>query len=337
MGFDAIFKRYFAAVICLLVGVAAYFQASGLGQLVASSVALDPSSIPVVPAGLRAVAVHAPAASLDHATDAAAIIGRNPFDSQTGPLDAKPIDPTPAPATVEDLNRDPYEDPFCDTAKAMMIVASDDPLWSFASLAGPDGKTQLRRKGDEINGQTVFFVGDLRADERRKGDRRDLWDRVWLASGSTRCQLAVGGKAPAAKPGAAKADGKDDKPKGGKSKVPADIAAKIHKVSENEFNVERSALDSIIDNQADLMRSARIVPEKEGDKVVGIRLFGVRSDSLLGMLGLENSDRLGAINGFEMSDPQKALEAFGKLRSAEHLTLSLNRRGKPMNIDFNIK
>ena len=160
---------------------------------------------------------------------------------------------------------------------------------------------------------------------------------MWLSSGSTRCQLAVGGKAPAAKPATAKADGKDDKPKGGKSKVPADIAAKIHKVSENEFNVERSALDAIIDNQADLMRSARIVPEKEGDKVVGIRLFGVRSDSLLGMLGLENSDRLSAINGFEMTDPQKALEAYAKLRTADHLTLSLNRRGKPMNIDFNIK
>ena len=43
MGFDAIFKRYFAAVVCLLVGVAAYFQASGLGQLLVSSVALDPS------------------------------------------------------------------------------------------------------------------------------------------------------------------------------------------------------------------------------------------------------------------------------------------------------
>jgi len=52
------------------------------------------------------------------------------------------------------------------------------------------------------------------------------------------------------------------------------------------------------------MRSARVVPEKEGDKVVGIRLFGIRQDSLLGTLGLENGDRLSSINGFEMSDPR---------------------------------
>jgi general secretion pathway protein C len=335
MGFDATFKRYFAAVVCLLIGVAAYFQAEGMGQLVVSSLALDPSATPVVPAGLRPVAASAPA-SPEHATNAEPIIGRNPFDSVTGPLDAKPVEAAPEPTSVEDLSRDPYEDPFCDTAKAMLIVASDDPEWSFASLAGPDGKTQLRRKGDEINGQTVFFVGDLRPDERRRGDRRDLWDRVWLISSGSRCQLAVGGKAPAAK-APAKSEVKEPKAKSGKSKVPADIAAKIHKVSDNEFNIERSVIDSIIENQAELMRSARIVPEKEGDKVVGIRLFGVRSDSLLSMLGLENSDRLSTINGFELTDPQKALEAYAKLRTADHLTVSVNRRGKPMNIDFNIK
>ena len=42
MGVDAILKRYFPAVVCLLIAVAAYFQASGMGQLVASSVALQP-------------------------------------------------------------------------------------------------------------------------------------------------------------------------------------------------------------------------------------------------------------------------------------------------------
>ena len=119
--------------------------------------------------------------------------------------------------------------------------------------------------------------------------------------------------------------------------MPPDIAAKIHKVSENEFEVERSVVDQVLENQAELMKSARIVPEKEGDKVVGIRLFGIRPDSLLGTLGLENGDRLSSINGFEMSDPQKALEAYARLRTADHLTVSVNRRGKPMNIDFKIK
>ncbi len=344
MGFDAVFKRYFALAICLLLAVAAYFQASGIGQLVAATVALDPSATPVAPAGPRAAPFGVPT-NQDHTTSAGSIISRNPFDSVTGPLDGKPLDPIPtATAATVDTNRDPYQDPFCDVAKVLMIVASDDPSWSFASIAGPDGKSVLRRQGDEINGHTVFFIGDLRPEERRAVDRRDVWDRVWLNSGSTRCQMGVGGKAPVAGKmspavppigsGTANAGASSSSRR---SKVPPEIASKIHKVSETEFDVERGVVDSILENQAELMRSARIVPEKEGDKVVGIRLFGIRQDSLLGTLGLENGDRLSSINGFEMSDPQKALEAYSKLRTADHLTVAVNRRGKPMNIDFNIK
>src|SRR5262249_26973582 len=148
MGFDAIFKRYFAAVVLLLIGVAAYFQASGMGQLVASTVALDPSAIPAAPpAAPRGAA--APA-NTDHTSNASAIIASNPFDSVTGPLDGKTIDlPSEKPPT-ETTDRDPYSDPECDSAKAMMIVASEDPQWSFAALAGSDGKVQLRRQHDEI-------------------------------------------------------------------------------------------------------------------------------------------------------------------------------------------
>jgi general secretion pathway protein C len=329
MGFDALFKRYFVAVVCLLIGMAAYFQASGMGALVASSVALDPSSVPTAPFVVPRPA--APAANPDHTTTAAAIISRNPFDSVTGPLDGKPPELPDLAKPEADTTRDPYADPDCDVAKALLVVASDDPQWSFAALAGSDGKSQLRRQGDEIGGYTVAFIGDRRTVEQRREATRELMDRVWLTGPSgQRCQIRVGGKAPVK----GTPPPKTDKPKSG---VPKEIADKIHKLSETEFNVERGVVDSILENQAELMKSARIVPEKEGDKVVGIRLFGIKPESLLGTLGIENGDRLQSINGFEMGDPQKALEAYTKLRTADHLQVSVNRHGKPVNIDFNIK
>ena len=115
------------------------------------------------------------------------------------------------------------------------------------------------------------------------------------------------------------------------------MASKIHKISDTEFNVERAVVDEILENQATLMRSARIVPEKDGDKVVGIRMFGIRKGTLLDHLGFQNGDRLSSINDFEITDPQKALEAYGRLRTADHLKVSVNRKGKPMAIDFNIQ
>jgi general secretion pathway protein C len=335
MGFDAGFKRYFVIVVCLLIGVAAYFQASGMGQLVAASVTLDPSATPV--AGPPAPHHATPPAAGEHAVSAQAIISRNPFDSVTGPLDGKPAE-LPVAQKDDSASRDPYTDPPCDMGKVIMIIASDEPQWSFATLAGSDGKTVLRRQGDEFAGHTVFFIGDLRSeDERQHAEYHKVYDRVWLQGSGTRCQMEVGGKVNV-KPAAPSTPSHDAAtPSGRKRKVPDDIANGIHKVSETEFNVDRAVVDKILENQSDLMKSARIVPEKEGDKIVGIRLFGIRQDSLLGVLGLENGDRLSSINGFEMSDPQKALEAYAKLRTADKLTVSVNRKGKPMEIGFNIK
>lgn len=328
MGIDALLKRFFPAVLLVLVGIAAYFQASGLGQLVASSVAVDPSSLPAAAPPKRGASP--PPANTDHATNGGVILSRNPFDSVTGPLDAKPAATDEAetkPPTAENAGN-PTDDPFCDAAKVMLITWSEDPEWSFAALAGGDGKSTLRRVGDDFNGYKVHFIG---------------WDRVWLMSGAgQRCQVMVGGKPPAAgskvaAAGSASASAEPTGKKPSKSKVPSEISSKIHKISDTHFEVERSVIDQILENQAELMRSVRVVPEKEGDKTSGLRLFGIRPDSLLGTLGMENGDKLQSINGFDINDPTKALEAYTRLRSADHLTVSIDRRGKPLNVDVNIK
>ena len=66
-------------------------------------------------------------------------------------------------------------------------------------------------------------------------------------------------------------------------------------------------------------------------------MFGVRPDTLLGTLGMENGDRLQTINGFDMASPEKALEAYARLRQADKLTVQVNRRGQNINLDYNIK
>lgn len=325
MGIDPLLKRFFPAVVLVLIGIAAFFQASGMGQLVASSVAVDPSSLPTAAPAPKHFSGPAPA-NTDHATSGAAILSRNPFDSTTGPLDGKPV-PTDEPAAPPppDNSGDPNDDPYCDAVKIILITWSEDPSWSFAAIAGGDGKSTLRRIGDDMNGYKVHDIG---------------WDTVWLMSGSNqRCQAKVGGKPP---PGKSVSAGPSSEPPPapttkGKRKVPAEIASKIHKISDTHYEVERTVIDQILEKQADLMRSVRVVPAKEGDKTSGLQLYGIRPDSLLGMLGLENGDQLLSVNGFDIHDPQKALEAYTRLRAADQLTVSIVRRGKPTNIDVGIK
>jgi general secretion pathway protein C len=82
---------------------------------------------------------------------------------------------------------------------------------------------------------------------------------------------------------------------------------------------------------------ARVVPEKQGDRVIGLKLLGVKPDSVLGLIGLANGDTLTSINGYDMTDPQKMLDAYAKLMRADKLTASVIRGGKPVTLDIAIK
>jgi general secretion pathway protein C len=330
MGLDAHLKRWFPAVLALLVAIAAYFQASGMGQIVASSVLLDPSSMPPPPPPPPAAGGNAASVS-ERSTNGMPILARNPFDSVTGPLDGSNAPPpvTDAPPTV---STDPYEDPVCDGGKVLLITESDDEDWSFVSLAGADGKSVMRRRGDDFGGRTVHAIA---------------WDRVWLMQGGTRCQMklhddsgskmAAGGGGPKVDPGASGEGPTRPTPSSSRGKLPADIAEKIRKTGENSFDVDRSAISTIMEKQGDLMRGVRILPQKDGDKTVGLRVSGIKPSSLLGTLGIQNGDQLKGINGMDISDPQKALEAYARLQMADKISVSVVRGGKPMTIDVNIK
>jgi general secretion pathway protein C len=116
-----------------------------------------------------------------------------------------------------------------------------------------------------------------------------------------------------------------------------DMDQNINAQGETKFTVQRSFVDKILQNQAEIMRSARIVPHEENGQVVGVKLYGIRRNSLLGKLGLQNGDLLRTINGFAMSSPDTALEAYSRLRTATNLSVAVTRRGRDMSVDYDIK
>jgi general secretion pathway protein C len=321
MAIDKLLKRHFWAVILVLVAAAAFLDAQGMMQVVGASLGADAAQLAAPPLVSRAAPTTGTASQ--HSTSAEAILHRNPFDSKTGPLDVIAQEQAAAIENASPLDMsDPFNAPECEGVTVLVIAASADPDWSFAALETPKdkGKSVLRRRGGDVEGKQVKFIG---------------WDRVWMASGNQLCQSRMfkpptaASAAPAPMPAPAAS--------GGPGGVSEDIKKGIQKVGPNEFNVDRGVVDKILENQAELMRQARIVPEQENGKVVGIRLFGVRPDTLLGTLGLENGDRLQTINGFDMTSPEKALEAYARLRTADHLTITVNRKGQDTNMDYNIK
>lgn len=321
MGLDAVAKRFFPLWVCGLVAGAAYFQASGVSALVGGTIGRGEPP--------RSHAKASPKQKLElHAKSADAILARNAFDSVTGPLDGKALTQVSATNTEQlppaSNGADPYADPPCASVRVSLVTASDDdPAWSFASLSH-DGKSMLRRTGDKIGDGEVVNIGWYPHPPEPS-------PRVWLNQGGSRCIVEWGSaeatpkKAPEAPKPAAKPD-----PKKG---VPPELQAKIHKKSETEYDVERSAVAEIIKNYAQLASGLRARQTKDG----GVKLSGIKSTSILNSLGMKNGDTLRSINGYDMSDQDKALEAYAKLKTAKQLTIQLERDKSPITISIGIK
>lgn len=303
-----------------MLATAALFTAQAVSALVGISVGIDATQQAQPPP--RAPRMSAPAASARTAS-ADAVLARNPFDHVTGPLVAASTatESSGAPSAGIDTS-DPLSAPSCDGIGVEAIAASDDADWSFASVSGADKKSHLLRRGGEVAGKKVVFVG---------------WDRLWLSGAEGLCQAQLFGEKKAAAPPPPPAPSASARPTRGAPALAADLRKGIQAVSATEFNIDRSVVDRILENQSELMRQARIIPVQENGRVVGVRLLGVRPDTLLGVLGMQNNDRLQTINGFEVANPEKALEAYARLRTADKLTIQINRDGKNMNLDYNIR
>ena len=344
---EAVLRRYPWVIPLGALVPCAYFAARGTNDLVAARLfAADTEALArALPASAASLAPAEPVPDL-HSRDRAGIVHRNAFDSDAGCLDcdAGPADAAVepgAPAAPEPPSLPPEAcDPAppgdgqvrpgpCDTqAKIVGAVQSDDILWSFVLVQmAATGPAMPYRFGSTLDGRNVTIVSWCRA----------LGAYVLLRPpGGQRCFLAQNmppRAAPAAAP-AAVATAAATPAEGG---ALGGVLEGIERVSNNEYNVRRSTVDRILESQAELMRTTRIMPVEQGGRVVGVQLFGVRGNSLLGRLGMQNGDVLNRINGLDIASPDRALEAYSRLRTSDSLQVSVTRGGQPVNIDFHIR
>lgn len=115
------------------------------------------------------------------------------------------------------------------------------------------------------------------------------------------------------------------------------VETSITTVSDTERTVQRSLINTVLDNQDIAMRQARVMPHEDGGEIVGFKVYGIRRDSLFGSLGLENGDLIESVNGIPMTGADKALQAYGRLRMADRISITLNRRGQRVTLDYNVR
>lgn len=308
--------------------------ARGATQLLASAVLpVTPDDTKAAPARPRlAVSQAQPPSPLEIGR---AVLERNMFDSQTGSMewDAPVVvaDPTVDGGSPGEENViDPQGEP-APCAGSMRLVGATVvptlPELSFASISA-EGKTMLYRPGMRVEGHEVVGIRE---------------HRVFLRpSGRPLCQIGMFVPPPSATPPpvpvAAAPPPADEKPPPAKSSISEEeLNQGITQVSDTSYTVARTLLDKVLGAQSELMRAARVIPYEENGRVVGVKVYGIRRAALLGKLGIQNGDILRTINGFDLSSPDSALEAYTKLREMDQFSIAMVRRGQPRTMEYSVK
>jgi general secretion pathway protein C len=120
--------------------------------------------------------------------------------------------------------------------------------------------------------------------------------------------------------------------------IPAAALAKgIVRTGPDSFAVDRAARDALFDGATDLMRSVAIRPEKKGDEVIGIRLAMLKPGTPLDALGVHAGDVLLSLDGIPLTSPEQMFTAYARARTDEHLRVVLQRDGRPMQVDLDVR
>lgn len=314
----ALTKYFWVFNIITLIAVA-YFLANGASQIIAAKIEEMLPAAKTAP--LKTTRPRTRAASRRIAPpNGDAILSRNIFDSEMGPI-SRIEDPGLSSDPVElqplesgDLPLVPCTD---QSVKLIGLVASrDEVMWSFASVEEA-GKTRMLRVGDESANRTVSGI---------------TWRYLFLRGQTDECYLDMFRNpnevpptpAAAPKPTAAPAQG------GG-------YADRITKRSDTEAEIDRSLVNELLSDPTKFIRSVRVRPHRQGGKVTGYKLRRFRADSPLALLGAQKGDIIHSVNGVDLTSVDKALGAYQNMRSANDLTFSITRAGKPVDLKISIR
>jgi general secretion pathway protein C len=301
------------AIDLVVVAICAVFSARATATLIEASLRAGP-----VAKRAPRLASAAPPATV-YSKQVEEILNRNVFCSTCPPILQKaptdnPVQSGPPPLQKTNL-----------PLKLLAVMyAPTAPSWSMAIIRDTEAKTAgAFGIGSKIREATVTSIEEARV-YLDMGGRREYMD---LLDNKPPPPTAA---APAAPVAVADSSGSSDP-------LMKELDKGIKKTGEHSYEVQRATVDSLLGNMSMLSRSARIVPEIRDGRAAGFRLFSVRPDGPFAKIGLQNGDVISAINGLEMTSPDKALEVYTKLKSASHLSVGLERNGQKITKDYSIR
>lgn len=338
---EALLKKYFWLVKLVGVAIVVIFAASAGVNLFVSKLALEPAG--------EAIAEQDEAEELDEEEEEEELRERQAkmLDALSGDTTASRKEtiaglvvsgnifcPTCAPA--------PEVEPEIGVAGApvrpgeirsrlpLMLLAtmeSDDPLYSMATILHTDTNVlSAYTPNDTVRAGVVVS--------------RVERGRVVFRNGAQMEYIELGAEPPAGSPTASTAPTMPEP-----IKDPSANSREIEGAAEAitcdaEFTscmVDRSFVEKLLANPAQLTKQARIVPAVRDGETKGYKFYGIRPGSLPKLLGMKNGDLLTSVNGHQLESLDQAMDLYNKLRRASHLSVTIERKGQSIQKEIDIK
>jgi general secretion pathway protein C len=109
------------------------------------------------------------------------------------------------------------------------------------------------------------------------------------------------------------------------------------KIGRSTYMVDQARLQQAIANPGQMMTDARLKPNIVNGREEGFVLSEVKAGGIYQSLGLQDGDVLLRINEYDISNPERALQAFTALKGMERVQVDMIRSGSRMTMTYQIK
>ena len=267
--------------------VAACFLAADTANSVFAALLAEPEAV-VSPAG----AVQSRGAG-EHHGDRQVIVERNLFNAASTEGGSSQVE------IAEDLEATKLPLDLLGTA------AADDPTYAWAAVQDRETRETL-----------VVTIGDvlkqkaqvLRIERRRlvlseDGEAREL------TFGEEDTKPASVARSSAARSRIATA----------RARTPRTSAAssQIRQLAEDRYAVPREEVERVMADPSNILSQARFLPKYEGDQMVGFQVSGIKPNSMLKQVGLQDGDIITDFNGVEIDSPAATARLLKEFNDAD--------------------
>jgi general secretion pathway protein C len=115
------------------------------------------------------------------------------------------------------------------------------------------------------------------------------------------------------------------------------VSKKVGMVTSQDITLKRSLIESSVKDVNTLMKQVRIRPHFTNGKPDGIRLTGVRPNSIFYNMGLKSGDIITGVNNNTIESVDDVLKFYQGLHSSSSVALQVKRRGRPKTINYKIE